>query len=420
MSTPALSLEQRQVVDLLNNPYTGHVFVTGRAGTGKSFVLREFQKTTHKNIIISASTGIAALNVSGMTLHRLVGLGTGIPADEHIDIKAVKYSRLWLHRIDTIVIDEISMVSSDLMDAMDRNLREIREKDEPFGGIQIIMFGDIYQLPPVVKSSDERIYDALGYRSAWFFDAHVWKEDKFSTVEMTHVHRQDDPVFKDLLNAVRDASASPQQVGILNQVGARPGRSEDSLLLGGTNAIVTSRNMSKLRELPGSPTIFEARKQKGFGWDSPVDMQIPLKNGAHVMLLTNDREDRWVNGSRAQVISILDDSVQVKMEDTGEKHLVTRHTWVPDGTPPENYTLAPKFHQLPLKLAWAVTIHKSQGLSLPEIEIDMGHSGAFAPGQTYVALSRVTNPSGLYINTPLTMKDITVDKHVERFFRGLR
>jgi ATP-dependent exoDNAse (exonuclease V), alpha subunit - helicase superfamily I member len=419
MTEHTLSAEQRQIVDLLNDHRTGNVFITGKAGTGKSFVLREFQRTTNKRIVVSASTGIAALNVSGMTLHRLAGLGTGIPADQHIDMPRVKSNRRWLNAIDTIVIDEISMVSADLLDSVDRNLREIRGRDEPFGGIQLFMFGDIYQLPPVVRSDDQKIYDALGYRSAWFFDAHVWREVPFSTVEMSRVHRQDDPVFKDLLNAVRDGTATDKQVGLLNHVGARDGKTEDALLLGGTNAIVLARNMSKLHALPGHQVVFEARKQKGFGWDSPVEMTIPIKIGAHVMLLTNDREDRWVNGSRAQVISILDDSVQVEMVDSGERHLVGRHTWVPDGTAPENYALAPKFHQLPLKLAWAITSHKSQGLSLPEIEVDFGPHGAFAPGQTYVALSRVTSPGGLYINTPLTMADIMVDKHVARFFRGL-
>lgn len=415
-----LSQEQQGVVDLIDKT-RDHVFITGRAGTGKTAVLKAFAKQTKKKMVISASTGIAALNAGGMTLHRLAGVGTALPADMGIDAPKVKMKRMWLKGIHTIIIDEISMVSADLLDSVDRNLRYIRDNyNEPFGGIQIVMFGDPYQLPPVVTKPDQRWYDARRYRSAWFFDAKVWKEVGFKTIELQTIFRQEDAMFKELLNGVRDASLDREGLFALNALGARPGRTEHALLLGSTNKIVSERNRSRLAALPGRTHVYTARVNTGFGRGEPAERRLELKTGAHVMMLNNDGQDRWVNGSRGEVEYCEPDAVQIRIWDTDEVHKVERNAWVPDGTPPDAFQGSPKYWQLPIKLAWAVSIHKSQGLSIPEIEIDMGQFGAFEGGMTYVALSRAIDPWGVYFNQPLQMDDIMVNPHVARFFRELR
>ena len=420
MTKITLSAEQQGVVDLINKT-RDHFFITGRAGTGKTAVLKAWAKQTKKKYVIAASTGIAALNAGGMTLHRLAGVGTALPADLGVDLNKVAAKRRWLKGIDVIVIDEVSMVSADLMDSVDRNLQFIRNNHhEPFGGLQIIMFGDPYQLPPVVSKTDQKWYDAHKYKSAWFFDAKVWRGNEFKTVELQTIFRQEDDMFKDLLNGVRDGSLDKDGLFALNALGARQGRTEQSLLLGSRNDIVLHRNRRKMQELRGRTHVYEARVNKGFGRGEPAERRLEVKVGAHIMMLNNDDQDRWVNGSRGEVVYCEPDVIAVKIWDTDETHRVTPNAWVPDGTPPSDFNASPKYWQFPIKLAWAVSIHKSQGLSLPEIAIDMGQYGAFEGGQTYVALSRATDPWGVYFNHPLRMDDIMVNRHVSRFFSELR
>lgn len=415
--TLQLSAEQQDVVHLIESS-EDNIFITGRAGTGKTAVLRSFVSSTRKRVAVSASTGIAALNAGGSTLHRLAGVGTALPADLGIELVKVKQKRLWLKDIDTLIIDEISMASADLMDSVDRNLRYIRDnRKEPFGGMQIVMFGDPYQLPPVVSKDAERWYKREGYRSPWFFHAKVFEEHPFHTVELQTIFRQEDDTFKDLLNGVRDASLDGEGLALLNALGGRPGRSGNGILLGSTNKIVLERNMKRLAELKGRTHVYTARVNTGFGRGEPAERRLELKQGAHVMMLNNDPQDRWVNGSRGVIEYCSPDGISVRLDDTGEAHDVSKVAWVPDGTAPQDFMGAPKYWQLPVKLAWAISIHKSQGLSLPEIEIDMGQYGAFSPAMTYVALSRATNPWGVYFNYPLSMDDIFVDPHVERFMK---
>lgn len=415
-----LSAEQQSVVDLINGT-NDSIFITGKAGTGKTAVLKAFSKNTKKKHVVAASTGIAALNAGGQTLHRLVGVGTALPADQGVDLPKVRQKRHWLKEIRTIIIDEVSMVSADLMDSVDRNLRYITGIwDAPFGGIQIVMFGDPYQLPPVVTKEAAKWYKANKYNSPWFFDAHVFDKNPFLTVELQTIFRQSDDTYKDLLNGVRDATLDGEGLMMLNALGAREGRTEQALLLGSTNKIVQARNRSRLNKLDGRTHVYSARVNTGFGRGEPAERRLELKIGAHVMLLNNDAQDRWVNGSRGEIEYCGPDSIQVRLWDTDEVHTVEMYAWVPDGTPPDLYPKAPKYWQLPVKLAWAVSIHKSQGLSLPEIEIDMGDFGAFEGGMTYVALSRATDPWGVYLNQPLRPDDIMVNPHVANFFNRLR
>lgn len=412
-----MSKEQANVVWHLESS-EDHTFVTGKAGAGKTHVLRHFQYSTRKNVAVCAPTGIAALTANGSTVHNLLGLGTSIPADSGIDMWKVRAKRKWIKELDVLVIDEISMVSSDLMDAIDRQLQGIRENHDPFGGLQIVMFGDIYQLPPVIPKEHKDYYKHQGYRSEWFFDAHVWEDtDGFDTFELQEIHRQADPTFINLLNGVRDGTIVQDDLNLLNALGMRKTKTDKAMLLGSRRLAVAEHNQRKLKKLKGGKTEYKARVNTGFGRMEPADRVLSLKPGARIMMLTNDRTDRWVNGSQGVVRTCADSFIHVDLDD-GQSHTVERAAWVKAGTPPEEFKDAPKYHQFPMKLAWGVTIHKSQGLSLPEIDVDLG-AGAFSAGQTYVALSRVTDPAGLYISSPLSMADIKVDPNVKRFFTAL-
>ncbi len=407
------SAEQQKVIDHLVKT-RNHTFITGKAGTGKSHVLKWFQATSKKKILVTAATGVAALAVEGKTLHKMLGLGTSLPADLYTDHAKIRYTHHWITDYDVLVIDEISMVSSDLMDAVDRVLREVRRDEEPFGGMQIVMFGDPYQLPPVADDDFKKYLGRLKYKSEWFFDAKVWKHAKFDTFSLEEIQRQKgDDQFTDLLNAVRDGTIKEDQLRMLNIVGSMNVPSDESLLLGAYNRTVAERNALNLSKLPGQTYKFEAKVNKGFGRDEPAEREILIKPGAKVLMLTNDREDRWVNGTAAKVITVGEGWVQVEID--GERYTINPYSWVPPDTDPEMYSLAPKYTQLPMKLAWGVSIHKSQGMSLPEIEIDLG-SGAFSAGQTYVAMSRVTSPGGLHFRHPISLSDIQVDPNVKRFF----
>lgn len=420
MTLAPMNREQESVVGYINNS-DEHVFVTGKAGAGKTHVLHHFRQMALKEFLVCAPTGIAALNANGFTVHNLLGLGTGLPADMHTDIEKVRSKRSKLLKIDTLIIDEISMASADLIDSIDRVLRQVRrEESKPFGGVQVVMFGDPYQLPPVIPEIDRKeFYNPMGYRSEWFFDAEVWQETDFATFELQTIHRQSDDYFKELLNGVRDGTIPAQQLAQLNIVGSRNTKTKESILLGARKKRVEDYNATSLAKLRTPPQVYTAKVSTGYGRDEPAERVVRLKPGAHVMMLNNDRSERWVNGSRGVVKTCNPEWIEVELADTGESHLVEPAVWVPAGTAPEDYPTAPKFVQMPVKLAWAITIHKAQGLSLSEIEVDMG-SGAFSPGQTYVALSRVTTPSGLHVRTPLSLSDIMVDRHVKRFFANTR
>jgi ATP-dependent exoDNAse (exonuclease V) alpha subunit len=420
----ALSPEQAAVFEAVENTKQ-HVFVTGRAGTGKSTLLNHLSWNTEKQLVIAAPTGVAALNVGGQTIHSLFRLPIGVIADHEIAQSAEL--RKLLNTIDTLVIDEVSMVNADLMDAIDRALRQARQrKAEPFGGVQIVLFGDPYQLAPVPGDADERAYFADTYRSMWFFDAKVWREASLQVFELTEIHRQHEDDFKAMLNAVRHGRVTKEIADRLNAVGARPAPDDGTITLATRNDTVNRINASALRQLPGRVLTAKAEISGDFGSRTyPADEALELKVGAQVMFLRNDIGQgsdgpRWVNGSIGTVTRI-DSTVFVDID--GQVHEVEPTTW-------EKYKytydaaqkklskdVVAEFTQFPLRLAWAVTIHKSQGKTYDSAIVDLG-SRAFSPGQTYVALSRITSLDGLYLTRPLRPSDIMVDDNVRRFMRG--
>ncbi|GAA2225988.1 DEAD/DEAH box helicase [Herbiconiux moechotypicola] len=415
---PTLSAEQQRVFDLVEGTRK-HVFVTGRAGTGKSTLLNHLSWNTEKQLVISAPTGVAALNVGGQTIHSLFRLPIGVIADHDIEQNAEV--RKLLNTIDTLVIDEVSMVNADLMDAIDRSLRQARQRPlEAFGGVQVVLFGDPYQLAPVPGDGDERAYFRDHYRSMWFFDAKVWEETQLEIVELTEIHRQHDDDFKFMLNAVRFGMVTKEIADALNTAGARPAPTEGAITLATRNDSVNRINQAALARLPGRVLTAKAEISGDFaGRAYPADVSLELKNGAQVMFLRNDSEGRWVNGTVGTVTKI-DSTVWVDVD--GEVHEVDPVAWEKHrySYSPESKQLTKEvigeFTQFPLRLAWAVTIHKSQGQTYDQAVVDLG-SRVFSPGQTYVALSRLTSLEGLYLTRPLRPSDIIVDQSVLAFMR---
>ena len=395
-----------------------HIFVTGRAGTGKSTLLNHLSWQTSKQVVICAPTGVAALNVGGQTIHSLFRLPIGVIADH--EIEHTRELMKLLNTIDTLVIDEVSMVNADLLDAIDRSLRIARgRRHEAFGGVQLVLFGDPYQLAPVPGDGDERAYFADHYESMWFFDAKVWNETDLTIFELATVHRQHEAEFRYMLNAVRHGQVTKEIADRLNATGARtPPPDESIITLATTNATVNRINASALAKIPGRALTAKADIAGDFGGKAfPADEELELKVGAQVMFLRNDPDQRWVNGS-VGTVSRIKDTVYVEIDQ--EEFEVQPSTWekfrysYSPATKELKKEIVAEFTQFPLRLAWGVTIHKSQGKTYSRAIVDLG-SRSFAPGQTYVALSRISSLDGLYLSRDLRPSDVIVDDAVSRF-----
>jgi ATP-dependent DNA helicase PIF1 len=416
----SLSSEQAAVFEAIENSRE-NMFVTGRAGTGKSTLLNHLAWNTDKQVVICAPTGVAALNVGGQTIHSLFRLPIGVIADHAID-QSPELKKL-LNTIDTLVIDEVSMVNADLVDAIDRSLRQARQKPfDAFGGVQVVLFGDPYQLAPVPGDADERAYFTDQYRSMWFFDAKVWQETDLRIFELTFIHRQHEGEFKYLLNGVRHGQVTAEMAARLNEVGARPAPTDGAITLATRNDTVNRINAAELARLPGKVLTAKAEITGDFaGRAFPADESLELKVGARVMFLRNDSSgeggQRWVNGTVGVVTKI---AATVFVDVDGEVHEVQPAIWekfkytYSAATKQLRKDIVAEFQQFPLRLAWAVTIHKSQGKTYDRAIVDLG-SGTFSAGQTYVALSRITALDGLYLTRPLRPSDIRVDHDVMRF-----
>ncbi len=429
-----------------------HVFITGKAGTGKSTLLEFFRSQTSKRIAVLAPTGVAALNVRGQTVHSFFGFKPDITPDGVRKISKAKTRDAIYKNLDAIVIDEVSMVRADLMDCVEKFLRLNGPRPKAwFGGLQMIFIGDLYQLPPVVTGQEKGLFAgspwqarAAGpppgsapdsrlfsrYESPYFFSASIFNEPTFDMdfVELEKVYRQTDAGFIDLLNAIRNRSVDDGQIQQLNSrfsPGFSPPDDEFFITLTSTNELAAIRNREKLAELPGRALRYEGFIEGEFSRSSfPTDESLELKPGAQVMLLTNDRRGRWVNGTIGRVAGIVkvrdgDDIVSVDLSD-GERVELLPATWElfrfnydPDSDRIESEPVG-SFTQYPLRLAWAVTIHKSQGKTFDRVVIDIGR-GAFAHGQVYVALSRCTSFEGVVLRTPIRKSHILMDWRIVRF-----
>lgn len=401
---------------------TGHspLFVTGKAGTGKSTLLRYFVERLRRNHVVLAPTGIAALNVGGQTIHSFFGFPPRPLKKSEIRRRR---SRKIYEALELIIIDEVSMVRADMMDNIDYFLRVNRNRNEPFGGVQMIFFGDLFQLPPVVSSNEERQMFQLLYESPFFFSAKVFEEQPVQMLELTEVFRQEHRYFIQLLDAVRLNQAEYDELEALNErVQPEAKNTEGYITLAARNATVNEINKKKLEELSTDEYSYIA-EVKGDFKVLPAETPLRLKEGAQVMFLRNDTERRYVNGTIGTVERLDQDRIEVRViRRTGKVEVieVKKETWEQ-----QRYSLSSSgeiesekigsFKQYPLRLAWALTIHKSQGKTFEHVHIDLGR-GAFESGQTYVALSRCTTLEGIALRKPLTPNDIQVDPRVVEFY----
>lgn len=392
------------------------VLVVGRAGTGKSHFIRSLvDEDPQYPQAVLAPTGLAAMNIGGQTVHSFFGF----PPRPLIGVteKPHWFFQRTARAINRLIVDEVSMLRADVLDAMNTHLQVARKSSRPFGGVQMLLVGDFYQLPPVVRGEEGQLLEDAGYNSPYAFSAHCLRDAPLAAVQLTEVHRQTNRDFIALLSAIREQRGVEEAITILNTVCLDRSLPKRPVLLCATNAVADNYNARGLANLEGQSArytgAFEGEAPKAQGDRFPAPMELMLKRGARVIFTQNDPEGRWVNGSLGTV-KALDETIIAVALDTGDEVDVERAMW-----PQARWTWNAKenrmevkeefkYVQFPLAPAWALTIHKAQGMTLDAVEIDLGR-GAFAPGQTYVALSRARSMESVRLVRPLTPRDVQTD-----------
>jgi DNA replication protein DnaC len=413
-----------------------NLFITGKAGTGKSTLLSYFCRTTAKQPVVLAPTGVAALNVKGQTIHSFFNFYVDVTPEKIRTKKSKPRNAKLFKKLRTVVIDEVSMVRADILDCIDVFLRMYGpDPVQPFGGVQMIFVGDLYQLPPVVTSQERELFSSH-YETPYFFSAHVLKhatgKAALKLIELEKVYRQKDHDFVELLNRIRNNSIDDDDIDHINSrliKGEGERNSDFSITLATTNAVADGINESRLAALKGRSYNASANLEGTFGREYfPTAPELAYKIGAQIMLLNNDIEKRWVNGSIGIILDIKEDDdgqeyMKVRLQDNNAVVEVRPHTWEVYNFGVEDNEIvsepAGTFTQYPFRLAWAITVHKSQGKTFNKVVVDVGR-GAFAAGQIYVALSRCTSFAGLTLKTPIRASDIRTDQRILDFFAGHR
>ncbi len=407
-----------------------NLFLTGKAGTGKTTFLKRLRETSHKRMVVLAPTGVAAINANGVTIHSFFQLsfapyipGKGYAGGEKSRYRFSRDKRKLIASLDLLVIDEISMVRPDVLDAVDEVMRRYRDPMRPFGGVQLLLIGDLRQLAPVINNQEWELLSPY-YSSPYFFESNALRNAGFITIELKTVYRQSDSAFIDILNAIRDGKATADILMKLNErcIPDFDPRERGYIRLTTHNSYADNINTVKLRSLKSKENVYKAMVKGIFPESSyPADEELVLKNGAQVMFVKNDKgEDRrYYNGMLATVVEVADKFVKVAAADGSEIIDVEPVEWenvrftMDDTTNRVEETVEGTFSQLPLRLAWAITIHKSQGLTFERAIIDASHS--FAPGQAYVALSRCRSLQGMVLSKPLPVSAIMTDATVNSF-----
>ena len=396
----------------------GNLFLTGRAGTGKTTMLRKFLAAAGDSAIVLAPTGVAAMNAGGQTIHSFFKFPPRLI--EPADIKRLRSTRL-VKAIDTMIIDEISMVRSDMLDAIDKSLKLNRASKRPFGGVRMILSGDLHQLPPVVSGQEAPILKER-HGGQYFFNCAAFREAEFALLALKHVFRQEDPRFLALLGALRTGRVTPADEAILQSIVSSRSAvdaSETHVVLTPNNANAFRINQARLEGLQTRAKTYHADVQGQFEEKAyPTEADLELREGARVMLIKNDPEGRWVNGSLARVEGFSGKGVIVSID--GHAYEIEPTAWekyrydLDPETKKVKREVVGTFKQVPLRLAYAVTIHKAQGLTLDKVYIDFDH-GMFAHGQAYVAFSRARTLEGLEISRPLRPRDLVLDREAFAF-----
>jgi hypothetical protein len=433
-------------VDFINSTHVP-IFLTGKAGTGKTTFLRSLGNQTHKSYLIVAPTGIAALHAKGVTIHSqfLLPLGSYLPTrepDGNFGAQIPLFTQHTLTRrnplnsvrktvlssIELLIIDEVSMLRADTLDAIDFRLKHAKNNfNEPFGGVQVLLIGDLFQLPPIVKDNEWQILSKF-YKSMHFYDAQILKSSGLVSIELDKIFRQNDEHFIRLLNNLRNNIATPEDIQFLNEKFTSEEQIKslkDIITITTHNYKAEAQNLKELEALEGKSYEFDAIIEKDFPESLyPLPKTLTLKIGAQVMFIKNDSsgDGNYFNGKMAKIISIEKDEIQVKMADNNLNYVLKREVWkntrfvLNENTKEIEDDVIGTFQQFPIKLAWAVTVHKSQGLTFEKAIIDVGQ--AFAPGQVYVALSRLKSLDGLYLRTRISPSNIYCEPDIIDFTKN--
>ena len=417
---------QDEIIDLLSeNEDQQFIFLTGAAGTGKTTLLERVKNQLSLKKMVVAPTGIAALNIGGTTINSAFRIGFDtIPAITKS--KDPRFNKL-LKNLELLIIDEVSMVRAPMLDAISQSLQIHRNSQEPFGGVHVLACGDLFQLPPIIKESEERvIYEK--YDSIYFFDAHSFKDmDKVNFFELTESFRQEeDQKFCDLLNNIRVGRDLENTINQINSNCFDPTLESDFFMtLTSRKRRAEELNEYKLSHIEGQEELIKSKESGDLNEnDLPAPRELKIKVGANVMFIKNDPEGRWVNGTLGTVSECLDKKKKnIKIKINNKTHKVEREEWnkvkftYDDDSDEVLEEVVSSFKQFPIKLGWAVTIHKSQGLTLESCSVDLG-SGAFATGQAYVALSRCKNLNSLHLQRELKVSDALVDPDIVDFHKN--
>ena len=415
-----MDADQEKAFALIESTNTS-LFITGKAGTGKSTFIKMIQEKIDKNFLVLAPTGIAAINVGGQTMHSFFGFPFEV-IGPHTQMKVSEEKQILLKHIDTIIVDEVSMVRCDMVDGMDRFLREAFHTHMPFGGKQVVFVGDLFQLPPVVSepADEDMLCDLWEKGTPYFYKAHVLKRINLPKIEFRTVYRQKDGAFLDVLNRLRIGESTPADLELLNQHVNYSDATEDySVILSAYRKRADLMNERKLAELDGEEFCYMGQKDGKFNTkDFIVPEQLKLKVGAQVMFCRNISHN-CVNGTIAKVSDLSEDTITVKLENGAEVN-VAQTVWeilervYNRETKKMESQVVGTFTQYPLKLAWAVTIHKSQGMTFDRMHFDLLH-GTFAPGQAYVAISRMRSLEGLTLSNPIMPYHIIQNPEIKAF-----